>query len=83
MESQDEIFTDWVSYTPTGAYSTNTTYAGKWRRIGDTMEVNAYLELRAELIAYLDSMEAELQELAISVAVIEAVILLIIFCLMF
>lgn len=39
----------------------------------ELMEVNAYLELRAELIAYLDSMEAELQELAISVAVIEAV----------
>ena len=39
----------------------------------ELMEVNAYLELRAELIAYLDSMEAELQELTISVAVIEAV----------
>ena len=39
----------------------------------ELMEVNAYLELRAELIAYLDSIEAELQELAISVAVIEAV----------
>ena len=39
----------------------------------ELMEVNAYLELRAELIAYLDSIEAELQELSISVAVIEAV----------
>jgi len=39
----------------------------------ELMEVNAYLELRAELVAYLDSIEAELQELAISVAVIEAV----------
>lgn len=30
--------TDWQSYTPsTGA--TNTTYNGKWRRVGDTMEV--------------------------------------------
>ena len=39
----------------------------------ELMEVNAYLELRAEFVAYLDSIEAELQELAISVAVIEAV----------
>ena len=39
----------------------------------ELMEVNAYLELRAELVAYLDSIEAELQELEISVAVIEAV----------
>ena len=28
---------DWVSYTPTGGW-TNTTYTGKWRRIGDSME---------------------------------------------
>lgn len=33
------IVTEWVSYTPTGTWSTNTTYTGKWRRIGDTMEV--------------------------------------------
>ena len=26
LESQDEIFTDWNTYTPTGDYSTNTTY---------------------------------------------------------
>jgi hypothetical protein len=32
--------TDWVSYTPTGSWSTNTTYTGKWRRIGDSMEVD-------------------------------------------
>lgn len=30
--------TDWQSYTPTGAWTTNSTYAGKWRRVGDTME---------------------------------------------
>lgn len=30
--------TDWVSYTPTGSWNTNTTYTGKWRRVGDTME---------------------------------------------
>jgi hypothetical protein len=29
--------TDWVSYTPTGSWVSNTTYTGKWRRDGDTM----------------------------------------------
>jgi hypothetical protein len=33
--------TDWVSYIPTGSFS-NTTYTGKWRRVGDTMEVVAH-----------------------------------------
>lgn len=35
------VLTDWVSYTPTGTWTTNTTYAGKWRRVGDTAEVVA------------------------------------------
>lgn len=30
--------TDWVSYTPTGSWSTNTTYTGRWRRVGDSLE---------------------------------------------
>ena len=30
---------DWTSYTPTGNWTTNTTYTGKWRRVGDEMEV--------------------------------------------
>ncbi len=30
--------TDWVSYTPTGVWTG--TYTGKWRRVGDTMEVD-------------------------------------------
>lgn len=29
--------TDWTSYTPTGTWSTNTTYTGKWRREGHDM----------------------------------------------
>ena len=33
--------TDWVSYAPTGAWTTNTTYTGRWRRVGDSMEVQA------------------------------------------
>ena len=39
LESQDEIFTSWTDYTPTGSWSTNTTYTGKWRRVGDEMEI--------------------------------------------
>lgn len=31
--------TDWVSFTPTGSWSTNTTYSGFWRRVGDSIEV--------------------------------------------
>jgi hypothetical protein len=32
--------TDWVSFTPTGSLSTNTTYsAGRWRRVGDSAEI--------------------------------------------
>lgn len=38
---RDSRFTDWVSYTPTGAWSSNVTYTGKWRRVGDSMEVLA------------------------------------------
>lgn len=29
---------NWVSFTPTGTWTTNTTYSGKWRRVGDTCE---------------------------------------------
>lgn len=27
--------TDWTSFTPTGSWNTNTTYTGRWRRVGD------------------------------------------------
>jgi hypothetical protein len=30
--------TDWVSYTPTGSWVTNSTYSGRWRRVGDHLE---------------------------------------------
>ena len=29
----------WTSYTPTGDFTTNTTYSGYWRRVGDSMQV--------------------------------------------
>ncbi len=31
--------TDWIAYTPTGTLSTNVSYTGKWRRIGDSIEL--------------------------------------------
>ena len=37
--------TDWVSFTPTGSWTTNTTYTGQWRRVGDSMEVRTHLAL--------------------------------------
>lgn len=37
--------TDWVSYTPTGTWSANTTYAGRWRRVGSDLEVEAKVTL--------------------------------------
>ena len=37
--------TDWQSYTPTGGWTTNSTYVGKWRRVGDVMEVEAKVSL--------------------------------------
>lgn len=37
--------TDWVSWTPTGSWSTNTTYTGKYRRVGDQLEAEVYISL--------------------------------------
>lgn len=46
---QDKVYgtavTDWKSFTPTGSWSTNTTYTGFWRRVGDQMEVKYLLSL--------------------------------------
>lgn len=33
------VVTDWVNYTPTGGFTQNVTYTGRWRRVGDSMEV--------------------------------------------
>lgn len=32
------IETDWTSFTPTGTWTTNTTYTGRWRRVGDSYQ---------------------------------------------
>jgi hypothetical protein len=39
LESQDEIFTDWTAFTPTGTWTTNTTYKGFWKRNGSMMDL--------------------------------------------
>lgn len=31
--------TDWIPFTPTGSFVSNTTYSGQWRRVGGDMEV--------------------------------------------
>lgn len=39
------VVTDWQSFTPTGSWVSNTTYTGKWRRIGDSMEAQVKVSL--------------------------------------
>ena len=36
---------DWVSFTPTGSWVANTTYTGRWKRVGDSVQVQASLSL--------------------------------------
>lgn len=36
----DTTITDWEDFTPTGSWSTNTTYTGKYRRVGDVAEIS-------------------------------------------
>jgi hypothetical protein len=37
--------TDWTAFTPTGSWTTNTTYTGKYRRVGDSAEVSVVVAL--------------------------------------
>lgn len=39
------IITDWTSFTPTGAWSSNTTYTGFYQRVGNTLNVKYRLAL--------------------------------------
>ena len=34
---------DWQSYTPVGNWVTNVTYTGRYRRVGDSLEIQAYV----------------------------------------
>ncbi|MBK7892825.1 MAG: hypothetical protein IPJ84_19120 [Bdellovibrionales bacterium] len=40
-----QLISEWASFTPTGSWSTNTTYQGKWRRDGDTMYVQIKVDV--------------------------------------
>lgn len=33
------IPSEWISFTPTGGWTANVTYTGRWRRVGDSMEI--------------------------------------------
>ena len=37
------VVTEWEDHTPTGEHTTNTTYDGSWRRVGDSIEVLEYV----------------------------------------
>jgi hypothetical protein len=38
--SMGPAMSDWVAFTPTGSWVTNTTYTGQWRRVGGDMEID-------------------------------------------
>lgn len=43
--AQGTVITDWQTFTPTGTWTTNTTYTGQWRRVGNMMQVNYKIAL--------------------------------------
>lgn len=45
IQPQGAVIGPWISYTPTGSWNTNTTYAGRYRRVGTTMEIEITLSL--------------------------------------
>lgn len=44
-QPQGAVVGEWVAFTPTGSWSANTTYTGRYRRVGDSMELDVYLLL--------------------------------------
>lgn len=43
--STGSSITDWTSFTPTGSWSSNTTYSGFYRRVSDSVEVQVYMAI--------------------------------------
>lgn len=43
--------TDWISFTPTGSWVSNTTYSGRWRRVGDKAEIQYSLQITGGVTA--------------------------------
>ena len=39
IQPQGAVVGEWLSYTPTGPWTANTTYTGKYRRVGDSIEL--------------------------------------------
>ena len=39
------VATDWKSYTPTGSWTGDVTYEGRYRRVGDSIEIEAQVRL--------------------------------------
>ena len=39
------INTDWVEFTPTGTWTSNSNYTGRYRRVGDTAEIQVLITL--------------------------------------
>lgn|SRR3990167_1974162 len=43
--SKVPIITDWKKFVPTGSWTTNTTYTGRWRRVGDSLDLDVLVSL--------------------------------------
>lgn len=40
-----QLISEWTSWTPTGSWTTNTTYTGRWRRVGDSAEYDVLVSV--------------------------------------
>lgn len=45
INSSAPLVTPWVSFTPTGTWTANSTYTGQWRRVGDSIEIQYDISL--------------------------------------
>jgi hypothetical protein len=45
IQPQGAVVGDWVTYTPTGSWTTNTTYVGRKRRVGNVSEYEVSVQL--------------------------------------
>jgi len=45
IRSGESRLTEWESFTPTGTWTSNTTYTGSWRRVGSNLEVHMKVAL--------------------------------------
>ena len=45
LTQEIEVISNWEDFTPTGTWTTNTTYTGKYRRVGDSVEISYHLSL--------------------------------------